>query len=260
MLIDTHCHLDFKDFDEDRDDVLKRASAEGVRYIINIGSSPEGSKRSLALADKYDGVFASLGVHPHDASLVDDTLISEFRRMAGHKKVVAIGEVGLDYYKNGSPRDIQKSAFRNFVRLSAELGLPLVIHNREAGHDTLSILKEEIGRSVRGVMHCFSGDLEFLGQCIELGLLVSFTCNVTFKNAKNLRAALAETPLDKFFLETDAPFLAPQPFRGRRNEPSYLKYLLLETAKIKNIHREDIEKATTENAVKFFGLPQAGRG
>lgn len=256
MLIDTHCHLDFKDFDRDRDDVLKRAAAEGVKYIINIGSSPEGSKRSLELADKYEQLFASIGIHPHEASLADERAISEFRGMARHKKVVAIGEVGLDYYKSESSRDIQKDAFRRFVRLAAELNLPLIIHNREAGLDTLSILKEETGGKARGVMHCFSGNAEFLGQCLKLGLLVSFACNLTFKNAKNLRLVFAETPLERLLLETDAPFLAPQVLRGRRNEPSYLKHLLEDMAKIKDIPKEKIEKVTTENAVNFFGMDE----
>ncbi|MFH0840326.1 MAG: TatD family hydrolase [Candidatus Omnitrophota bacterium] len=254
MLIDTHCHLDFKDFDKDRDDVLKRAGAEGVRYIINIGSSPEGSKRSLELADKYDEVFASLGIHPHDAPLADEKMIAEFRRMAQHKKVVAIGEVGLDYYKCESPKDIQKDAFRRFIRLAVECDLPLVIHNRDADLDALSILKEETGGKIKGVMHCFSGNPEFLGQCLRMGLFVSFTCNVTFKNAKLLRLVLADVPLEKLLLETDAPFLAPQAFRGQRNEPSYLKYLAEEISKVKNIPREKIEEVTTENAIHFFGL------
>ncbi len=254
MLIDTHCHLDFKDFDRDRDDVLKRAAAQGVRYIINIGSSPEGSKRSLLLADKYEPVFASLGIHPHEAPSVNEHVIKEFRSMARHKKVVAIGEVGLDYYKSESPKDIQQSAFRRFVNLAMELDLPLVIHNREADSDTLSILKEETGGRPKGVMHCFSGNANFLAQCLEMGLFVSFTCNVTFKNAKNLRLIVAEAPLNRLFLETDAPFLAPQAFRGGRNEPSYIKYLVGEIAKVKNIPEEIIEKITSENAIEFFKL------
>lgn len=254
MLIDTHCHLDFKDFDGDRSDVIKRANAEGVRYIINVGSSPEGNIRSLELAKKYGCVFASLGVHPHDAGRVDERVISEMRSMAADKKVVAIGEVGLDYYKSESPEDVQKKAFRSFVRLAAELKLPIIIHNREAHNDTLSILREESGGAVKGVMHCFSGDKVFLGRCLEMGLFVSFTCNATFKNAKGLRAVLAEVPIDRLFLETDAPFLAPQVFRGKRNEPSYLRYLVEEIAGIKNLTEEKVAEATSENAVKFFGL------
>lgn len=254
MLIDTHCHLDFKDFDKDRDDVLARAARQDVRYIINVGSSLEGSERSLALADKYEQVFASIGVHPHEASTVNDDTINSIRQMARRKKVVAIGEVGLDYYKNESPKDLQKGAFRKFVNLAQELDLPLVIHNREADDDTLSILKEEAGRKIKGVMHCFSGDAAFLAKCLGMGLFVSFTCNVTFKNAKNLRLIAKEAPLEKIFLETDAPFLAPQAFRGSRNEPAYLKYSRDEIAKVKNIPEDRIESATSENAVRFFRL------
>ena len=254
MLIDTHCHLDFKDFDSDRDDVLKRAAAQGVRYIINVGSSLEGSRRSLSLADKYESVFASLGIHPHEAPSANEEAISELRHMARHKKVVAIGEVGLDYYKSESPKESQKSAFRKFIRLAIELDLPLIIHNREANSDMLSILADESGGKIRGVMHCFSGDSGFLAQSLAMGLLVSFTCNVTFKNAANLRMAAAEAPLEKLLLETDAPFLAPQTFRGERNEPSYLKYLAEEIAKVKNISEEKVAKVTSENASEFFRL------
>lgn len=254
MLIDTHCHLDFKDFDIDRDDVVKRADAAGVKYIINVGPSIEGSERSLALSRTYDGVFASIGVHPHEAGSVTEGVILKMRDMAKDKKVVAIGEVGLDYYRNNSPQDAQKTSFRSFVRLSDELNLPLIIHNREASADTIAILKEEAGAKVKGVMHCFSGDEDFLNQCLDIGLHISFTCNVTFKNAGRLRDVLKKAPMERLLLETDAPFLAPQIFRGKRNEPSYLEYLVREIAGVKGISEEEVAGVTTENAVKFFGL------
>ncbi len=254
MLIDTHCHLDFKDFDKDRDDVIKRASAEGIKYIINVGSSLEGSRRASELASKYDCIFASMGIHPHEAGTVSENIISEIRDMAKGEKVVAIGEIGLDYYRNSSPREIQKSVFRKFINLSTDLNLPLIIHNREANDDTINILKEEAAGRARGVMHCFSGDEDFLNQCLDIGLSVSFTCNVTFKNAGRLRALIKNVPMDRFFLETDAPFLAPQAFRGQRNEPSYLKYLAREIAAAKGITEEEVADITSKNAVNFFGL------
>ncbi len=254
MLIDTHCHLDFKDFDEDRDDVIKRAAEEGIKYIINVGSSVEGSERSLALSKKYEFVFASVGIHPHDADTVNKAVIMKMRGMAKDKKVVAIGEVGLDYYRNNSPKEAQRSSFREFIKLAAELNLPLIIHNREAGAESIAILKEEMGDNVRGVMHCFSGDEDFLERCLDSGLYVSFTCNVTFKNAAGLRDIMRKVPIEKMFLETDAPFLAPQVFRGQRNEPSYLKYLVREIALAKDMSEEKVADITTENAVRFFGL------
>ncbi len=254
MLIDTHCHLDFKDFDEDRDDVIKRAAEEGIKYIINVGSSVEGSERSLALSKKYEFVFASVGIHPHDADTVNKAVIMKMRGMAKDKKVVAIGEVGLDYYRNNSPKEAQRSSFREFIKLAAELNLPLIIHNREAGAESIAILKEEMGDNVRGVMHCFSGDEDFLERCLDSGLYVSFTCNVTFKNAAGLRDIMRKVPIEKMFLETDAPFLAPQVLRGQRNEPSYLKYLVREIALAKGVSGEKVADVTTENAVNFFGL------
>ena len=254
MLIDTHCHLDFKDFDKDRDDVIKRAADKGVRYIINVGSSLEGSKRSLELARKNERIFASVGIHPHDANAAGDDAISKIRDMAGEDKVLAIGEVGLDYYKNISPRDAQKSAFKKFIRLSTELGLPLIIHNRQANSDTLDILRGELGGNIKGVMHCFSGDADFLNQCLDIGLHVSFTCNITFKNAGKLREIATHAPLERLLLETDAPFLAPQAKRGQRNEPSYLTYLVEELARLKGVGKKQIEEITTKNAFQLFNL------
>lgn len=254
MLVDTHCHLDFKDFDKDRDDVIRRAAAEGIKYIINVGSSLEGSRRASELASKYDSVFASMGIHPHEAGTVSENIISEIRDMAKGKKVVAIGEVGLDYYRNSSPKEIQKSVFRKFINLSTDLNLPLIIHNREANDDMINILKEETPGVARGVMHCFSGGEDFLHQCLGIGLYVSFTSNVTFKNSGSLRALMKNVPMDRFFLETDAPFLAPQIFRGQRNEPSYLKYLAREIAAAKGITEIDVADITSKNAVNFFGL------
>ncbi|MDD5680102.1 MAG: TatD family hydrolase [Candidatus Omnitrophica bacterium] len=254
MLIDTHCHLDFKDFDKDRDDVVKRARAAGVKYIINVGSSIEGSERSLALSKEYDGVFASIGVHPHEAGSVTENTILRMRDMAKDKKVVAIGEVGLDYYRNNSPQDAQQASFRKFIKLASELHLPLIIHNREASADTIAILKEESGGGVKGVMHCFSGDENLLNKCLDIGLYISFTANVTFKNAGALRTVLEKVPLNRLFLETDAPFLAPQVFRGRRNEPSYLEHLVREIAGVKGVSEKETADITTENAIKFFGL------
>ncbi len=263
MLIDTHCHLDFHDFDRDRDDVIDRAKKAGVKAIINVGSSIEGSSRALALAKSHDIVYATLGVHPHEAKSVTDEVIKDFKVLSGRahlsvpynsSKVVAIGEVGLDYYRNLSPKDEQESAFRKFIRLAQELDLPLIIHSRDASGEVLRILKEERRDNFKGVMHCFSGDEDFLKECLELGLYISFTCNLTFKNAQGLRDAARVTPIERLLLETDAPFLAPQKYRGKRNEPAYLTHLVDEWIELTGLTRDDIERITTYNANDLFKL------
>ncbi|MDO8536104.1 MAG: YchF/TatD family DNA exonuclease [Candidatus Omnitrophota bacterium] len=252
MLIDTHCHLDFKDFEQDRDVVIDRAVKAGVGRIINVASSIEGTRRSIELADKYDMVYASIGVHPHDAKTVTDGVIDEFRQLSEHSKVIAVGEVGLDYYRNLSPKDIQIGVFEKFVRLALELNLPLIIHSREANNDIISILKKY--SQLKGVMHCFSGDEKFLKECLDLGLHISFTCNLTFKNAKSLREVGKNVPVEKLLLETDAPYLSPEGLRGKRNEPANLKYLVDELSRITGLSKEDMERITTHNANELFGL------
>lgn len=258
MLIDTHCHLDFEDFDRDRDDVLDRAVKTGVGRIINVGSSVLGSLRAVELADKYDMVYASVGVHPHDAGQVTDKVIGDLRELAKNDKVVAIGEVGLDYYRNLAPKDKQIEAFKKFISLSLELDLPLIIHSREADADTVATLNEirntNDERRIRGVIHCFSGDETFLQACLNLGLYVSFTCNLTFRNAKALRETAKNVPIEKLLLETDAPYLSPEGFRGKRNEPAFLSYLVDEWVKLTGLSKADIERITTHNANKLFGL------
>jgi len=284
MLIDTHCHLDFKDFDKDCDNVVSRAVEKGVVRIINVASSVEGSRRAVELADKYDIIYASIGVHPHDADSVTDKIIEEFKVLAGRahlsvpyhgkqSKVVAIGEVGLDYYPvpiAASPlryrtcsdeiKEVQQATFRKFIQLARELDLPLIIHSREADEDTINILKEysqlptPSPQLIKGVMHCFSGDEKMLKICLDLGLYISFTCNLTFKNAKKLREIAKITPIERVFLETDAPFLAPEGMRGKRNEPAYLTYLVDEWVKLTGLSKEDIARITTHNANGFFKL------
>lgn len=260
MLIDTHCHLDFKDYDADRDGVIDRAVSAGVARIINVASSIEGTRRSLELAKKYDMVYASVGVHPHDASQVTDQIIGEFKTLTKSDKVVAIGEVGLDYYRNLSPKESQVEAFKKFIHLAQELDLPLIIHSREADIDTINILKEyairntQYARRIKGVVHCFSGGAEFLKECLDLGLYISFTSNLTFKKAGALREVAKTVPIEKVLLETDAPYLAPEGMRGKRNEPAYLTRLVDEWVKLTGLSKEDIERITTHNANELFKL------
>jgi TatD DNase family protein len=268
MLIDTHCHLDFKDFDTDRDDVIDRAKASGVGKIINVASSIDGTHRSVELASKYSMIYASLGVHPHDAKTVTDKVIKDFKVLAKNKRVVAVGEVGLDYYspvplapsglgygaRNLSPKDEQISAFKKFIHLARDLNLPLIIHSRDAAREAIDMLAKENKNGVGAVMHCFAGDKDFLKECLDMGLYISFTCSLTFKNAGALRNIAGLVPTERLMLETDAPFLAPQEFRGKRNEPAYLKYLVAEWSNILHLTEDDIARITTHNANTFFGL------
>ena len=273
MLIDTHCHLDFPEFDKDRDEVIKHAKDKGVDYIINIGSSLEGSRKSLELSRQYAFIYATVGCHPHEADRFDKKTLSTLEGLAKNDKVVAIGEIGLDYYKNYSQRENQKSLFVSLIGLAKDLGLPLVIHNRQAQEDTLEILRRALPEKT--VVHCFSGDENFLKKCLDSGFFISFTCNITYpakssnsgrdptgvnnmvqrdKKAQNLRELVKLTPLDRLMLETDAPFLPPEGFRGKRCEPAYVKILAEEIARIKGTTVEEVAKITTENAKSFFKL------
>lgn len=254
MLIDTHCHLDFKDFETDRVEVIKRARAHGVELIINVGSSLKGTLSSIQIARENDCVYAAAGIHPHEADTVKDGDMEYFRKSLEDKKVVALGEIGLDYYKNISSRDNQKKLFIRLLGEAKTRNLPLILHNRESHGDMLTILKDTLGSPIKGVMHCFSGDDAFLKACLDAGLCISFTCNLTFKNAGRLREIAKLVPLDMLLLETDAPFLAPQQFRGKRNEPAYVKYLAEEIAEIKKLSFEKVALLTTDNAKKLFGL------
>ena len=253
-MIDTHCHLDFDQFNNDRSLVIERAKKAGVGYFVNVGSSFSGSKKSVELAGRHDSVFASVGVHPHHADELTGEEFTELETLAGDKKVVAIGEVGLDYFKSPSSPDKQKELFIKFIGLSKELGLPLIIHNRDAHEDVLNTLKENYGLPVSGVMHCFSGERELLNRVLDMGFFVSFTCNLTFKNAKALREVAKHAPIERLLLETDAPFLAPQAYRGKRNEPAYITELRDILSELLNLPKAEIEEVTTENAKKLFGI------
>ncbi len=261
-LVDTHCHLDFPEFDADRDDVIKRAREAGIGNIINVASSLEGSRRSVELAEKYPCVYASVGIHPHDAKELSPEAFSEIKALASREKVVAIGEVGLDYYRNLSPADIQQKAFRGFLSLAKETGLPLIIHCREARDDMLRILRQEAGSSrIKGVVHCFPADAALLDGVLDLGMHVSFTCNITFKNASALRGLVEDlVPMDRILVETDAPYLAPEGMRGKRNEPAFMLKAVEEIAKLKKITPEDVARVTTLNCANLFGCGAGKEG
>ncbi|OGX18871.1 MAG: hypothetical protein A3K83_07325 [Omnitrophica WOR_2 bacterium RBG_13_44_8b] len=253
MLIDTHCHLDFPEFDKDRDETIQRANDAGIGCMINIGSSLEGSKKSLELAKQYDCIYTSAGIHPHEADRFDKQQEQALKGLLGQSKVVAVGEIGLDYFKNYSQPQNQKILFQSLVNLAGEFNLPLVIHTRQAEDDTLKVLKES--GVEKAVVHCFSGDVAFLNKCLDLGFFISFTCNITYKKADNLRRLVSLVPLERLLLETDAPFLPPQDLRGKRNEPASVLVLAQEIARIKQISPEEVAGKTTGNARAFFNLP-----
>ena len=253
MLIDTHCHLDFADFEPDRDQVIRRAQEAGINYFINIGATLESSTAACALAKEYPQVYATVGVHPHDADTFDLAALEKLRQLAQGAKVVAIGETGLDYYRNLSSKENQRQAFLKQIALSKELNLPIVIHCRQAQEEVLQMLKE--AQPVRAVVHCFAGEESFLKTCLDSGFFISYTCNITYKKAAILREMVKLTPLDRLMLETDAPYLSPEGFRGKRNEPAQIKLLAEQVSQIKGVSVAEVEDCTTRNAKSFFKLP-----
>ena len=253
MLIDTHCHLDMDAFDNDRDVVVKRAGDANIKYIINAGSDREGNIRGIELSNQYSNVFSAVGIHPHDAKTLDRTLYKELKEWAKKPKVVAIGEIGLDYHYLHSPKGVQIEAFRQQIALAKSLGLPVIVHSREAKNDTLRILCDE-ATDTPGVLHCFSGDMDMAEKAMELGLYISFAGTVTFKNAEKLREVARLVPDEFLLIETDAPYLSPVPVRGRRNEPSFLKYTAEVMAGIRGVSVSDIARITRLNAMRLFSI------
>ena len=255
QIIDTHCHLNFKDYKEDLDDVLQRSRDAGIVTFLVPGTSVITSKESIELSNKYSFIFSGVGIHPHDADIITNKDIDELRYMAiNNDKVIAIGEIGLDYYKGYSDKENQKKLFIDCLTIAKELDLPVILHNRDADNDFFYIIKDFVSCGLKGVVHCFSSNIEFLEKILSLGLYVSFTGNITFPKADNLRDLIKTVPLNKFFLETDGPFLAPVPFRGKRNEPLYLKSIVETYANIKKLSVQDIARISTFNANNFFSL------
>jgi TatD DNase family protein len=255
MLVDTHAHLDFQQFDADRNQVIERATEAEVKAIISIGIDLATSRKNLALAERYDQVYAAAGIHPHDVAAVQEDDLQQLFELVQHPRVKAIGEVGLDYYRNLSPVELQRRYFRTFLDWSLETGKPLIIHTREAEEDVLRLLRERSRSGWRGVFHCFPGDMRLAEQVMELGFFISFTGVITFKNAKMAEVA-REAPLDRIMVETDCPYMAPVPHRGKRNEPSYVQHVAQKLAELKNLPFASVAEATTANAQHLFGLDQ----
>ncbi|MCG8605485.1 TatD family hydrolase [bacterium] len=253
MLIDTHAHLYFDWFDQDRDEVIARAQTADVKKIINIAIDLKSSRKCIELTEEYDGLFATVGIHPNDSTQLSDKALEELAELCRHPKVVAIGEIGLDLYRERSPREIQFEAFRQQIRLAKKCGLPIVIHNREAGQSILEILQSEGSNGLTGVFHCFSEDKAIAQQVIEMGYYISFTGNLTFKKSK-LPEIARNVPLQRILLETDSPFLSPEPKRGRRNEPVHVCHIAEKLAEIHGTSLEEIGEITSRTAIRLFGL------
>jgi TatD DNase family protein len=259
MFIDSHAHIDGPEFDPDRDQVIKRAIDAGVQTILNVGTGdPNGEvfERAVALGEQYESVYTAIGTHPHDARLYDDAAEEKTKRLATEsQKVVAWGEIGLDFHYDNSPRDVQIAVFKRQLRAAQSCDLPVIIHTREAEKETAEIIAADYGESKRlGVFHCFSGSMELAQNALALGFMVSFSGIVTFKKADELRRIAASVPLDRLLIETDCPFLAPVPFRGKRNEPAHVVEVAKCLAELHGLETEEIGRVTAENFVRFLGL------
>lgn len=261
IFVDSHCHIDGEQFDADRDAVVERAREAGVAAMLNVGTGDPHSddfRRAVAVAERYDNVFAAVGVHPHDAKLYDDKAERHLIDLiASTDKIIAWGEIGLDFYYDHSPRDVQEDVFRRQIREAQALGLPIIVHSRDANDQTVRILREECGGDEDhrgGIMHCFGGTPEMAQDLMEIGFLISFSGNVTFKKADNIRDSARVVPLDRLLIETDCPFLAPVPFRGKRNEPAYVMNTAEFLAEFYGLELETLAEATTKNFMNFFGL------
>ena len=253
MLIDTHCHLDFPDFAAERDDIVARAHAAGVKQMITISTRVRKFPEILAIAEKYPTVFCSVGTHPHNADEELDIPVSELIELARHPRVVAIGEAGLDYFYDNAPREAQAIGLRNHIAAARETGLPLVIHSRSADEDMAAIVTEETGKGAFPfLLHCFSSGPELARVGVELGGYVSFSGILTFPKSEELREIAKTVPLERMLVETDAPYLAPKPFRGKRNEPAYVAHTAAVLAETLGISAEEIARITTENAFRIF--------
>jgi TatD DNase family protein len=261
MLIDSHAHIDLSNFDRDREQVFARARQGGVRAIINVGLDLDSSRASLKMAKQYDDVFSTVGFHPHEADKMKDDDLKALAELAKDERVVAVGEIGLDFYRDLSARKSQTEAFEKQLDLAIELGLPVVVHCRDAHREVFKILSAwvkstlSVGRLRRGVIHCFSGDIDMAQQYLEIGFSISLAGSVTYPSAGELVQVAREIPLDRLLLETDAPFMAPQAYRGKRNEPAYVALIAEKVAQVRGVRREVVAEAAAKNTISLFKLP-----
>lgn len=254
MLIDSHAHLDDERFDEDRHKLIEGLKKQGVEIVINPGADISTSIKAVNLAQQYDNIYAAVGIHPHDVKLANDNSIDKLRELSKKDKVVAIGEIGLDYYYDNSPREMQKQWFREQIKLAKEVDLPIIIHDRDAHQDIFNTIKEEMTDSLTGVLHCYSGNVEMAREYIKMGFYISLAGPVTFKNAKVPKEVAKDIPLEFLLIETDSPYLTPEPNRGKRNEPLYVRHVAETIAYLKGISFEEVARKTTENTKTLFKI------
>lgn len=254
MFIDTHAHLFYPNFNGEVDQVVKRAIESDVKVIIVPATDLVSSQKAIELTEKYDNIYAAVGVHPHDSKEWNDNIINKLEKLAKNKKVVAIGEIGLDYYYDFSPRDIQLKAFEEQIQLALKLKLPIIVHNRQANDDIMNIIRKYKDTGLRAQFHCFAGSLKEAKELIEMHHLISFTGNITFNKAESLRHIVSSISIENMLLETDSPFMTPVPYRGNRNEPAYIKLIAEKIAEVQNLTVDDVARATTHNVYKLFGI------
>ena len=258
MFIDSHAHIDGQEFDADREAVIERARAAGVSSILNVGTGDPHSdafERAVQLGKNHESIFTAIGTHPHDARLYDDEAEEKIKNLLNNERVIAWGEIGLDFHYDNSPRDVQVDVFKRQLRAARDCDLPVVIHTREAEAETIEILQTEYEAAPRrGVFHCFSGSLQLAQKAIEIGFMISFSGIVTFKKADELREVAKQVPLDRLLIETDCPYLSPIPYRGKRNEPAYVVEVARCLAGLHGVDVEEIGRITSDNFTRFFGL------
>lgn len=254
MLFDTHVHLNIDAFLDDIKETIERAKENGVELMNVVGFDHQTIEASIRLAEQYDFIYSSVGWHPVDAIDMKAQDLKWLEELSSHPKVVALGEMGLDYHWDKSPKEVQKEVFRQQIQLAKKVNLPIIIHDRDAHEDIVEILKEEKAEETGGIMHCFGGDLAIAQECLDMNFYISFGGPVTFKNAKLPKEVAKEIPMDRLLVETDSPFLAPHPYRGKRNEPAYVKLVAEKIAELKEVPFEQVAEQTTANAKKLFGL------
>lgn len=253
-LIDSHAHLDASEFSEDAEQVIRRGREAGLVAVVSIAIEPADWGKTIELARQYSDVFPALGIHPNSADQTNEATLSKLAELCKNHGVVGLGETGLDYYRNFVSHEVQRESFRAHLDLARQLDLPVIIHNRDAQADVLDILRKD-GKGTRGVMHSFSGDVAYAHECLALNYIISISGPVTFKKAADKHAVAVAVPLDRLLIETDCPYLTPEPYRGRRNEPAYVSYTAQAVARLRGMSYLDVAMATTTNAMRFFGLP-----
>jgi len=254
LLFDTHVHLNARQYKEDREAVIQRAFDEGIKYMVVVGFNRETIPAALEIAEQYETIYAAIGWHPVDAIDCTAEDLKWIEQLSSHPKVVALGEMGLDYHWDKSPKDVQKEVFKKQITLAKELSMPIIIHNREATEDVLNILEEEGAKEIGGIMHCYSDSPDYLDRILNMNFHISLGGPVTFKNAKLPKEVAKKVPLDRLLLETDAPYLAPHPHRGKRNEPALMTFIAKEIATLKGISYDELARQTTKNAKKLYGI------